>query len=938
MKKHIYILILLIVGSYLPMYAAAGTEGKEFWVALTIGRAPQDKGDNAEFYICVSSKSRSGEVTVSNPISGWTKTYLIPAGTGWLKIDDIPQSEIYPFANNVTAQWAKASGNKYNTGLRVSCTEVMSVFAAMRYQYAFDATNVLPITALQSDYIIQEYPPYANEGTAFSNFCILATEDNTEVEITPYNTTFCGKRANVPFSITLNKGEVYYLCSQEGNETNATSVSLSGSRVNAKGGKKIAVFNGDVCTRTPNNVSARDINYEQAIPTDYWGREFIVTRSVEKDANRFRVTAMEDGTTLSIDGYPVATLAACETFEFELAITKQMNKTVLPANRCYVEDAAYVSASCPVAIYNYDTGNAYASKDKNVPTQIYEGQGDPSMTWVSPIEQKINEITFGVMNTNKTTRHFVNIITETANIDKIELREVQAGMYGNNIAPASVFIPVAGLPTYSYARIPLTINANTTYNLKGDAGFIAHVYGNGDDESYAYSVGSAAVRRGIEIGSQVWQDGGTSDITYCIGEPIHLNAQVGSDIIDYADWDMGDGSTKKGSANTPNVEFDYVYDSPGWYDIKATVYAHKDCPFSTYPPEDVNIAIHVVKPDTIFRQFFICEGETFNYGGQQYTLPQQDTIHFDCDSIVIFTLEVGKKTESTVSLTEHDSCFWNGKMYYQSGQYEWVGTNAAGCDSTVYLDLHILTCLELTNDNEQYTFCGDDATLNFPYTYIKGDIGTATLKYKEQTIPLTENNGNFTADMQYFSPNYYEAVIEVEDNVCNQIVTLPVHFNVLYSSTLVRQKWDNVLALYGTNKNGGYTFTSYQWYKNGQPIANECGSYYHSDEPLNSADQYMVLLGRSDGTNIFTCPITPTDVVAQDVIQVSPTLLTQGEPISITTDTPANAVLYNSLGIKQSEIQLSGYNEMRAPDKMGIYMLRVTLENGTQKTVQIMVQ
>ncbi|HCS88181.1 MAG TPA: hypothetical protein DIW30_07280 [Bacteroidales bacterium] len=940
MKKHIYILTFLLLawGNCLPLFAAAGTEGKEFWVALTIGRAPQDKGSDSEFYICVSSKNRQGEVTVSNPISGWQKTYLIPPGTGWLEIKDIPENVIYPFGDGVTKQWAQASGNRYNTGLRVSCTENMSVFAAMRYTYAFDATNVLPTTALQSDYIIQEYPPYGNDGTAFSNFCVLATEDNTEVEITPYNTTYCRKAGGTPFTVTLNKGEVYYLCSQEGTEDNASAVSLSGSKVHAKGGKKIAVFNGDVCTRTPNNVSARDINYEQAIPTDYWGREFVVTRSKEKDANRFRITAMEDGTVVSIDGSQVATLAACETFEFELAITKQMNKTTLPASYCFVEDAAYVSTSCPVALYNYDTGNSYKSKDKNVLSEFVGEKGDPSMTWVSPLEQKISEITFGVMNTDKTTKHFVNIVTETANTGNVELREVRAGQFGFNMVSPSDFVSVTGLPGYSYARVPLTENQNTIYTLKGDGGFIAHVYGNGDDESYAYSVGSAAVRRGIEIGNQIWQDGVTSDVTYCIGEPIHLNAQVGSDIIDYADWDMGDGSTKKGSMNATNIAFDYTYESPGWYDITATVYAHKDCPYSQYPPEDVNIAIHVVRPDTIKRNFFICEGDTFKYGGQEYTQPQKDTIHFDCDSVVIFNLEVGLKTDSTLQLTARDSCYWNGTMYYQSGKYEWKGTNAAGCDSTVYLDLHILTCLELASSNEIYTFCGDDESISLPYAYIKGDIGTAQLRFGDKTVPLNEDNGSFVADMQYFHPAHYSATIEVEDTICQQTIELPVTFDIMYPSAIIRQKWANVLALYNAEKNGGYTFSSYQWYKNGEPIEGATGSYYHSDEPFNSTDEYSVLLSREGAENLFTCPLTASAVEEKSLIRIQPTLVTVGESISISTNCDAEAVLYNSLGVRQQAIRCEGYNEIAAPQRTGVYMLNIVLKTGEQKTIQIIVQ
>lgn len=935
MKKRIGIFFLLGLFFIPDLFAAAGTEGREFWVALTIGRSPEDKGDEFEPFICVSSKTRQGTVTVSNPITNFKKTYPIPQGTGWCVITDIPVSEWYPYSASTKNQ-QQASGQSFSTGLQVSCSEDMSVYAAIRYRYAFDASNILPTTALQSDYIIQDYPPFANESpnTSYSNFCILATEDNTQVQIIPSKATFDGRPADQPFTVTLNKGQVYYVVSQLASEGNSEAVALSGSQVNALDGKKIAVFAGDICTRVPYDASARDINYEQAMPVDYWGTEFIVTRSVEKDANRVRITAQEDGTTVNINGLPFTTLNSKETCEIELAVAADFSKgTDLPTTSKFVTDVAYIQTSCPCAVYNYDTGNAYKSKASS---QLYSDYGDPSATWVSPLEQKVASINFGTMNTSKTTRHFVNIVTETSNVPQMQLMEVRAGQYSNNLLTAADFLPVPALPNYSYARKALSLNQGTTYHLEGEGGFIAHVYGNGKNESYAYSVGSAAVKRGIQIGNDIWQDGVSADVTYCVGEPIHLNAQVGSDIIDRAIWDMGDGVTVRDGA----VEIDYTYEAPGWYDITATLYAHKECPLTTYPPEDVHIALRVVIPDTIRRNFFICEGETLTYGGEQYTEPTTDTVHFDCDSVVIFTLQVGAKSYSQTEITAKDSCLWNGTMYYQSGDYEWAGVNAVGCDSVATVHLKVITCLEMNLLLDSFSLCGHDQTeLRVPFNLVKGDMGETVFTVLNKRYPVVVEGNEFVLDISQFNPNHYAGVFEVQDTICDQVIELPFVLEVLYDGVAV--KWDNTLAVYNKKYNGGYDFTAFQWFKNGVPIEGATGSWFYNETPFEQGDEYSVLLTCSDGTTLLSCPKEPYVAPQKASVRVTPTVVSAGQKVSVETTPAALVSVFNPLGMRESQVQKS--NEVSAielamPARAGLYMLQVVLETGETTVVPIMVK
>jgi hypothetical protein len=67
-----------------------------------------------------------------------------------------------------------------------------------------------------------------------------------------------------------------------------------------------------------------------------------------------------------------------------------------------------------------------------------------------------------------------------------------------------------------------------------------------------------------------------------------------------------------------------------------------------------------------------------------------------CDSIVTLHLTINHPTTGEETLTDCDSLLWNGKWYKASGDYEYHTTNAAGCDSTAILHLTIHHSVSVT--------------------------------------------------------------------------------------------------------------------------------------------------------------------------------------------------------------------------------------------------
>lgn len=881
MKKQSKILLLaaLLFIMIVPAWSQTSTQGKEFWVSLIPSRSPDGEDPNSHgfnSYLAISAPKKCS-VRVSNPNANpaWSQVYNIPAGNSWLEITDIPLDQWY-------SNTMPASETVLNKGLKVEATEEVSVYCCLRWKYSMDATNILPINALQSDYFVQTYAPSNKDGIKRNVFTILAAEDCI-VDITLTAQTEGGRTGSIQ-NIALSAGQVYHVKSAE-------NASLNGSRVVARNGKKIAVFAGCPLGNIPDVYSDRDLVYEQLFPIDYWGQNFIVTRSMQKDANRVIVTAQENNTSVTIYGQfdpnvaasgdhtlrqdTTLTLNAGQSYEFEMSVgntdgaiwqsaSKREGSTGLLA---FVDSAVYIKTSCPCAVLSYDVGNGYYRKDAGMET--YEVGGDyygaPAMTWVSPIEQMISDIVFGVMGTDKTTRHFINIVLETRDVPNAKL---------NGRSLAAYFKPVDNNRTYSYARLKLAETQaggqNPFYHLQSKYGFIATVYGNGDDESYAYSVGSSAIKRAIAVdGYKFTKDMTIDDVKqiFCVDKPLLFNPQIGTDVIDIVEWDFGDGTTATTTIDQ-GIEIEHIYYAPGWYDVTANVQAHKECPYSQYPAEEVAFSFYVNRPDTLFRLDTVCLAPDDHSGESTF-----DTIAYDCDSIVITKNLVLHKADTTFDVEANDQYVYNGTTYTESQVI--VDTRKRkdpenrGCDSTITINLTVHKCLNLQVPNDsvnQHTCFG--SSIDIPYSYATGgNAGNVRMvrlddmrefearMYDDPSQGLQpRTTGTFALSTNEWEPGLYHAKVYVEDLYCGGEAESDVlNIAIYYPSDIFEYRFNNVLAVFkkgfggngGTGVYQGADFDMYEWHL----VRNEIdaivgtnnGIYYNGDPFLFDDEVYVRL-------------------------------------------------------------------------------------------------
>jgi hypothetical protein len=882
MKNQIKSLLLVafVLGTVIPAWGQASTEGKDFWVANTIVCQPPTASSAAYPTIAVSAQ-KACTVTITDYAGNQLITANVAAGS-WTRFGDnnaavdpadyaLAPARWYPTTDNVNATDVYKHADKINNyGLHITATENISVYVIMRTpQYSMDASNALPVTALQSEYYLQDFYPDANGvDKPVTMTTILAIENNTNVVITPKGNTYGKTNNGTPYTVTLQKGQTYYMISEVNSQ-------LAGTHIVAQDDKKIAVYVGSPVTRLPGGVAARDGLFEQMMPTVYWGTQFIATRSLQKDANIIGITATQNGTEIKMDGYTQTYINEGETYYILLQSASdpyaaKLSNITCSINKIVTADAAYIETSCPCAVINYDTGNSFAGRTGS---EIVNGQGDPSSVWISPIQQKINRITFGACYTKMTKAHFLNVVTETATCSNTKL----TAYMGQNSADWSnklVWTVVPGNPAYSYARVQIgndqpDINVFTLENSKG---FIAHVYGNGEDESYAYSAGSAAVEQGVNVNGETFTNGYRSDSKFCMADVIQFDAGVGTDEISRVDWNFGDGTSEDHS--TPQKEHQYM--SPGWYDVSADLYGHQVC---TDESEQflgtVRFSFRVVQQDTLpgTAVYHCLSIDTLadNPERRAYLLQygENDTItpEYCYDPVYINYVVYGEDSTATITAEGRDSVKVNGQTYYITQDISYIVPNPKypKCDLSVFCHVHVIQCLDMTFNNvpEEQHICPGDA-LSITYSKTKGDIdGAARFVIPGVVDELVDIDNRNVASATISLPTYvlqkpgkYQAQLIIPDMYCDTI-SFPIDFTVYYPSDIFKRKFNNVLAVYNKQYNGGYDFAHYEWHliRNGQDtIIGGDQSVYHQDMPFEQYDAVYVVLTDNNGFTLPSCP------------------------------------------------------------------------------------
>ncbi|MEJ5995466.1 PKD domain-containing protein [Pedobacter sp. Du54] len=534
MIKRVALILLFVILAFVQKLSAQNTsnKGKDFYVAYS-GHIDALASRLTLFLSADQATTYQVFVGVVQVSSG-----SITANTCLPVIIDPNTVNVYIAGSDVIEQ---------NRAIHVVTTKPISLYSVISNAARTGGSMVLPTNTLGKEYYTYSYQ--SSTTANFAEFNIVATEDATNVEITPTKVERNGKhQANVPFVITLNKGEIYQYQSID---------DLSGSYVKSINGcKPIAVFSGNTWASfcevgNTRNPSGGDNLYQQLFPVSSWGRKFVTApfyNTTNGSTDILRIIVSEDNTFITVDGSQASANGTPLTNPYAKGSIITFSSKM----------ASVIEASSPISVAQYQTSQTC---NLNNPTNINSGAttfpGDPEITVLNPVEQTLNNITVyskleGVPT--QITKFFINVVIKT--IDAASFR-----LDGN---PVGGFIPIDS--EYSYRIIDVT-NSQPQHRLTASGGFSAIAYGYGNVESYAYLAGANIQ----DFTFQPELVGTAQSVTNgCVGLPINLKINLPY-MPTKLEWDVQNGDSVISEPNptpignlTRNgiVYYTFVYPKP----------------------------------------------------------------------------------------------------------------------------------------------------------------------------------------------------------------------------------------------------------------------------------------------------------------------------------------------------------------------------------------
>lgn len=436
-------------------------KGKDFWLGYGyhVNMAGNPSNGGSQELVLYFTSDKNANVTVEIPGVGYKQTYQVLANQVTIS-SPIPKTGVQDARIN--------TAGKFSRGIHVTSDASIVAYAHIYNQNVSGASLLFPTNTLGKDYYSIGYTQSSNQANSNAFFFVVATEDNTTVEITPSAANLNGLPPGQASTVTLNTGEVYNVM---GTLTGTTGTDLTGSRIrsvstnNSGGCKKIAVFSGSgkISIGGSANGSADNL-FAQAFPSVAWGKKYLTVPTGSQPNNYYRICVSDPTTVVKLNGTVLPAAALINNFYYQFKNSYASGSNPPLPN--------LIEADKPVIVAQYCTTQAF---DGN-PTGI---GGDPEMIYLSPVEQTINDITLYSTAQYRINQSYINVVIKTGGVASFTLD-------GTKMAASFQVHPQA--PDYSYAIFTVSSGSHRLYS---DTGFNAIAYGFGSAESYGYNAGTS---------------------------------------------------------------------------------------------------------------------------------------------------------------------------------------------------------------------------------------------------------------------------------------------------------------------------------------------------------------------------------------------------------------------------------------------------------------
>lgn len=350
--------------------------------------------------------------------------------------------------------------------------------------------------------------------------------------------------------------------------------------------------------------------------------------------------------------------------------------------------------------------------------------------------------------------------------------------------------------TYSTADITATASPQNLSICSGQPAVI-QLSGNPSNVSFSWTasnIGTSGAQNGNgSVINQVLLTSTNGTATYtitpsangCQGTPITVTVNVSAAVQSTVNAQMCPGSTYMFNGNT--------YTQPGTYQV--TLVASNGC--------DSLVTLNLTTANAIVTHLneAICQGSSYTIGNQSFSQPGSYSVSLQsssgCDSIVNLELSILQNYQSSFDawICPGESFSFGGTQYSSTGQHTHVFVAQNGCDSTVTLNLYLFPQAN-TNipveicSGSSYTFHG--TTYNSAGSYpviLQNQYGCDSIVTLQLTLApvITSTTHHQMCDGEsyefnqtiYTSPGTYQSAFQT-DQGCDSIAMLQLTVHPRY--------------------------------------------------------------------------------------------------------------------------------------------------------------
>ena len=377
-----------------------------------------------------------------------------------------------PATVNIPPEWRVDESGLSDRGIHISANS-SAVFVVAANVYAVgtsigtsDTYHILP----HQNLTVQFYEYYAMSiGTKLdssgqeraSEVLLVGTEDNTTVTVFPTQTVSLPidpqDGGNSTIIVQPGQGHTMTLHRLQTLLITKGNLDLTGTRIVSN--KPLSVLSGHECGNVPDNVGGCDHVGVHVPPTATWGKRFLLIPFLERPSGqRYKVLSAQTDTvverTCSGDILDVVNLATSgSVYEFHTT----------PITSCYLQ------SNNPLLVVQLGQGFEL------------DRTGDPSMMFVSPVEQYINSVSLLPLSTDDFSANFITITAFPEHFSPANI------LLDGQPVKADWTVVISNRTTVGYGcKLPISMGSHTVQHKHTKGRLSVLVYGLDREPRHAY--------------------------------------------------------------------------------------------------------------------------------------------------------------------------------------------------------------------------------------------------------------------------------------------------------------------------------------------------------------------------------------------------------------------------------------------------------------------